>query len=146
MSFPGWLPDVLFQRDLPVTLPLPIKHERTYKDGSDGTILLGSGALWRSDWRFIDCGVRLSEGYGVLGSTPVLNVTLVQPNVFGVLLFDWFNPPTENRTAASIPLGVVTVDGDDLIASSPSHTPKAAGAANSPTPLAGGATVIFSEA
>jgi hypothetical protein len=127
MSFPGWLPAALEFKELPVRHPLPVVHEAFYKEGSDGTILRNSGAKWRADWVFIDTGMRLEEGYGVDGETPVLNAILRQPNVFGVLLFDWYRPPAKLQTGPFERNNInQPVDGVGS-GSTPVHTPVGSG-------------------
>lgn len=104
---PTWLALGDLHYELPVSQPLPVRYERSYTDGSDGTVIVGSGADWAAGWPFIDCGVRLEEGYGIEGTVPVLRVTLVKPNVFGFILFDWFNPPGENKILPQYPNNVL---------------------------------------
>lgn len=94
--FPGWNDSELFAD--PVVMLLPIPYMAVYADGDAGIVQRKSGAIWKAGWAYVDSGVRLVEGYSGPGAVPTLRVELVQPNVFGVLLFDWFVPPNENYT------------------------------------------------
>ena len=102
MPFPaeGWVAEETVPKSPPVVYPLPEIYEGVYTEGGVGMIDIASGAYWKGDTRFIDCGVIVSEGYGLPGSDPTYNIRMRQPNVFGVLLFDWFDVPNENPTVA----------------------------------------------
>lgn len=104
MTFPasGWVDFNVIQSD-PISLPLPVEYTAKYADGNNGIAVYKSGADWLGNWKFIDCGVRFREGYAPPGSIPVLEVELVRPNVFGVLLVDYFDPPNEDYIAAYSP-------------------------------------------
>lgn len=140
----GWVGDEILQSD-PLTLPLPIEYFVRYADGGTGVVDASSGAVWKANWRFIDCGVRLVEGYSVPGSIPVLTVDLVQPNVFGVLLFDWFTPPLENYGKPYSPAAPVMDPNatQDVTVVAPVYTNTPGGLAPSFNSADGASTPIF---
>jgi len=94
----GWLPQGSNTNSPPEGRLLPEEFVARYTEGGDG-IILGSTEVDFKQVRllFVTSFIRERFGYGRSAFSGafvrILNIDLVQPNVFGVLLLDSFTPP-----------------------------------------------------
>lgn len=96
MSAISWLPRGLEQDAPPITQPLPVTRELVYRVGGDRYIFDASDASFNPHfWLFILATAKWRVGYD-LTQRPVYTITLVQFQVFHVLLVDYWKPPVED--------------------------------------------------
>lgn len=114
MPFPGWLPTGQEQYAPPVSRKLPVPLELSYVVGGGRVIRDFSAAVFNPHWWVFEKGTaKWYVGYD-LKQLPSYEVKLIQPEVFNVLLVDYWKPPVElpryNQYVAALPQVAVAQD------------------------------------
>jgi len=90
-----WLPRGLEQFAPPISQLLPVTRELTYRVGGNRFIDDASAANFDPHWWLFELGTaKWRKGYDT-SQLPVYEITLVQLQVFHVLLVDYWQPPNE---------------------------------------------------
>lgn len=128
MSAIEWLPRGLEQDAPPISQPLPVVRELTYRVGGDRFILDASDASFDPHfWLFVLATAKWRVGYDAT-QRPVYTITLVQFQVFHVLLVDYWKPAVEDwrRNQFVLP-GANQIVGTEASASAPVFTNESVG-------------------
>lgn len=107
MSELGWLPRGLEQHAPPITQLLPVSLERSYFCGGNKIIVDFSAANFNPHFWLFELGsAKWFVGYDSQ-QRPTYQITLIQRQVFSVLLVDFWQPPYELwRTNQPVVYGV----------------------------------------
>lgn len=111
MSAIAWLPLGLEQHALPITQPLPEQRRLVYRVGGNHTVTDAVASNYNPHfWLFELATAVWRVGYDTI-QRPVYEITLLQFEVFHVLLVDYWKPPVELwRTNQPVLYGTIVVD------------------------------------
>lgn len=111
MSVVTWLAKGLEQFALPITQPLPVQRRLVYRVGGNHVVTDAVASNFNPHfWLFELATAVWKVGYDVV-QRPVYETSLVQFEVFHVLLVDYWKPPVEDwRRNQPILYGQLVVD------------------------------------